>query len=91
MIHFRINLISQFGVDVLNWNDTKIGEQMVIQRLGEERCYDTSSGRRQMRQTPRHRIALKDIIFPYIRFEGQEFNGILNYLNQQVLTADEAT
>lgn len=88
-IDFRIGLIPQFGVDVLNWNDTKIGEQMVIQRLGDEACYDRSSGRRQTRQTPRHQIALKDIIFPYVRFEHPEFNRILDYLKNQVLKADE--
>lgn len=85
-IEFRIGLIDQFGVDVLSWNDTKIGEQMVIQRLGDEVCYDRSSGRRRTRQTPRHRIALNDIIFPYIQFKHPEFNRILTYLRQQVLT-----
>lgn len=88
-IEFRIGMIDQFGVDVLNWNDTKIGEQMVIQRLGDEVCYDRSNGRRRVRQTPRTQIALNDIIFPYIQFEHPEFNRILTYLRGQVLKADE--
>lgn len=88
-INFRIGLIPQFGVDVLNWNDTKIGEQMVIQRLGENLCYDRSSGRRRIRQTPRYSIAFNEIIFPYIQFQNPEFQRILNYLRQQVLTADD--
>jgi len=88
-INFRVGLIEKFGVEVLNWNDTKIGEQMVIQRLGDELCYDRSSGRRKMRQTPRSSIALNDIIFPYIKFENPEFIRVLNYLKQQTLRADE--
>lgn len=88
-INFRISLIPQFGIDVLNWNDTKIGEQTMIQRLGDDLCYDRSSGRKQTRQTPRSRIALNDIIFPYIQFQHPEFNRVLNYLRQQVLQSDD--
>ena len=88
-INFRMGLISQFGVDVLNWNDTKIGEQMVIQKLGDDVCYDRSSGRRQTRQTPRSRIALADIIFSYIKLENPEFARILEYMRGKVLTAED--
>lgn len=84
-IDFRVSLIEQFGVDVLNWNDTKIGEQTVIRRLGDEVCYDRSSGSKRTRQTPRRRIALNDIIFPYIKFEHPEFNRILGHLRTVVL------
>lgn len=88
-IEFRTGLVDQFGLEVMNWNDTKIGEQMVIQRLGDSVCYDRSEGKRKTRQTPRDSIALAEIIFPYVRFEHPEFNRILNYLKQQVLTAEE--
>jgi hypothetical protein len=88
-IEFRLGLIPQFGVDVMNWPDTKIGSKMIESRLGDELLYDRSSGRRRMIQTPRTRIALNDIIFPYIQFEHPEFNRILNYLRGHVLTASE--
>lgn len=88
-LNFRSSLVPQFGVEVMNWNDTKIGEQTVIQRLGDEACYDRSSGRKQMRQTPRTQIALNDIIFPYVQFQNPEFQRVLQYLRQQVLRADE--
>lgn len=88
-LKFRIDLIGQFGVDVLNWNDTKIGTKMMEAKLGENLCYDRSSGRRRTRQTPRTRIALNDIIFPYIQFNNPEFNRVLEYLRSQVLAADE--
>lgn len=88
-LNFRLSLIPEFGVDVMNWNDTKIGEQIVIKKLGKNVCYDFSSGRKQMRQTPRHQIALADIIFPYVQFEHPEFQRVLNYLKEQVLKGDE--
>ncbi len=88
-LEFRASLVEEFGVDVMNWNDTKIGEQKVINKLGKDLCYDYSSGRRQTRQTPRTHINLKDVIFPYIQFEQPEFNRVLNYLKSQTLTHDE--
>ncbi len=88
-IMFRISLIDQFGIDVLNWNDTKIGEQIIIRKLGNDLCYDYSTGRKRMRQTPRTQIALKDIIFPYVKFYNPAFQAVLNYLQQQVLRSDE--
>jgi hypothetical protein len=88
-IDFRIGLIPDFGIDVLNWNDTKIGEQMVINRLGDELCYDRSSGRRQTRQTKRSSIHLGSIILPYIKFSNLEFYRIYSYLFNQVLTPEQ--
>lgn len=88
-IQFRIGLIPQFGVEVMNYNDTKIGEKMLEQRLGQDVCYDYANGRKQKRQTPRHRIALADIIFPYVRFDNPEFQRVLDYMRAQVLTPDD--
>lgn len=88
-LNFRLSLIEKFGVDVMNWSDSKIGGSIVENKLGKELCYDYVNGRRQKRQTPRFRIALNDIIFPYVQFEHLEFRRIHDYLNQQVLKTDE--
>lgn len=88
-INFRMSLIDQFGLDVLNFPDTKIGTKIMEQRLGDALCYDRSTGRKQQRQTPRSRIALRDIIFPYIEFNHPEFQRIHEYLSNQVLTTSE--
>lgn len=90
-LDFRTSLIPQFGVDVMNWPDTKIGSRMMEAKIGDELCYDRSTGRKQPRQTPRNQIALADIIFPYIKFEHPEFNRVLDYLKKQTLTSDEVT
>lgn len=88
-IQFRAGLIPQFGIDVLSWNDTKIGEHMLISRLGNDLCYDYSTGRKTPRQTPRTRVAFNDLIFPYVHFTHPEFNRILNYFRSIVLTAHD--
>lgn len=98
-INFRLSLVPQFGVDVLNWPDTKIGSRMIEQKLGPELCYETvfvatdfqggGFNKKKTRQTPRSRIALADIIFPYVQFEHPEFRRVHEYLRGQVLTTQE--
>ncbi len=89
-IEFRVGLREQINGDVLNFNDTKIGEKLLEQRLGDI-CYDhdPDTGRRSKRQTARHRIALAEIIFPYIRFNNPEFARVLDWMRQQVLMPDD--
>lgn len=89
-IEFRVGLVDRFSVDCLSWNDTKIGEKMLEQRLGENVCYDMSSGKKRRRQTMRSQIALKDIIFPYITFKNPEFQRIHQFMLAQVLQPEDA-
>jgi hypothetical protein len=95
-INFRLGLVDQFGPDVLNYNDTKIGAKILEQRLGEDVCYERiprwdgdNYGRKAPRQTPRWRIALNDIIFPYVQFQHPEFQRVLDYMRAQVLTPED--
>jgi hypothetical protein len=90
-IKYRVSLIEQFGIDVFNWPDTKIGSTMMVKRIGYELCYDHSSGRKQTRQSPRQSVALSEIIFPYIKFENPEFQRVHEYLSRQVIKRDELT
>lgn len=90
-IEFRQGLEEQFGVEVYNWNDTKIGEETITKRLGPDVCYfqDPITGKRKMRQTPRDSIALKDVVFPYVHLENPSFKRIYDYLTSQTLTSDD--
>ena len=89
-LSFRAGMIDQFGIDVLNWNDTKIGAKILETRLGKDLCYRwDDDGKRHVRQTPRQRIALNDIIFPYIQFNNPEFQRVLKYMRNQVLVPDD--
>jgi len=88
-INFRASLVGKIDGDVMNFNDTKIGAKVLEQRLGDEICYDRSSGKKIKRQTPRGYISLNEIIFPYIQFENPEFNRVLEWMKQQTLTSKD--
>ena len=88
-IEFRIGIIPTFGIEALNYNDTKIGERMLEERLGKDVCFDWSSGRKQRRQSPRYKIELSEIIFPYVQFKNPEFQRVLDFMKAQTLTPDD--
>lgn len=80
MIEFRFSMLSKLTGDVLNFNDTKIGKQLLEQRLGDI-CYERDQyGKKQPRQTFRDSIRLSECIFPYINFRLEEFQRVLAFL-----------
>lgn len=54
--------------DVLNWNDTKIGEQFFISKLG---IPSRTTG------TDRLMVEFKDVILPKVQFRKPEYNEVL--------------
>lgn len=85
-IEFRRELKAIVKGDVLNFNDTKIGKQLIEQRLGEELCFERDQfGKKKPRQTHRDFIALGPILFPYISFHHEEFRRVHNWLKEQVI------
>jgi len=89
MLSFREKLCTLYpGKDWLNFNDTKIGKEFFAMKLEEAgvALYDYGSKGRTPRQTPRPTIALKDAILPWIEFQSPEFNRVLNWLKDQVIT-----
>lgn len=73
------------GRDIINYNDTKIGKDYLIQQLGPV-CWDNNTGRKKPRQTPRHQIALGDVILPYVKFDHPAFNRVLEWFKKRVIT-----
>lgn len=89
-LNFRAAQVEQFGLEVLNWNDTKIGENILIDKIGRDVCMPRGAdGRKHKRQTIRTSIPLQDVIFPYISFQHPEFQRVLDYMRKQTLTPDE--
>lgn len=84
-IKFRESLSERIYGDILNFNDTKLGKELLIQRLGENVCYTRSNGRREPRQTIRTHIPLSDVVFPYIQFRHPEFQRIHQWMLSQTL------
>lgn len=85
MIEFRLDMQAQIKGDVLNFNDTKIGKQLLEQRL-EDVCYAYIGNRRERRQTPRAFINLGECIFHYVQFKRPEFQRIHHWLSGQTIT-----
>lgn len=90
-IELREVLSKQFGFDCTNFNDTKIGKQLFIDRLEKESpgsCYVQQGRFRKMRQTIRDEIVIKDCLFDYIDFSRNrpEFKAIHEWLKGQVIT-----
>lgn len=92
-IQMRSDLTAKFGFDCTNFNDTKIGKELFVQRLEEARpgiCYKIikrgNSTQRQIQQTKRDKINLGECILPYIKFERPEFQAIHKWFSEQTIT-----
>ena len=86
MIEFRETLGEQFGKNILNDNDTKIGKDHFISEIEKRSpgaCYEVVDGKKVKRQTIREDIAVKDIIFPYVSFKHPEMIAVLDFLKMQ--------
>lgn len=90
-IELRKVLSEQFGFDCTNFNDTKIGKQLFINKIEEESpgaCYIQQGPIRKMRQTIRDEIVIADCLFDYIDFSKNrpEFKAVHDWLKAQVIT-----
>lgn len=89
LIDMRTQLSEKYEMNFMNANDTKIGKDYFIAKIEEVApgsCYEQVGGRRKMRQTHRRNgIKVKDIIFPYVKFERPEFNAIIEWFKQQTI------
>lgn len=87
-IGFREQLTRQYGRDFLNHNDTKIGAeifQMELESAGVH-CYEYGTEGRQPRQTKREKIALKDCVPEWLRFQHPEFQRVQQFFRDTVIT-----
>lgn len=83
-IEFRKVLTENYGMDMTNFNDTKIGKEyfrMELEKNGIQ-CYQNG----KIRQTKRPFINLSECIFPYVEFERPEFRAILEWFKKQRIT-----
>lgn len=88
-IKLREDLSEKFGFDCTNFNDTKIGETLFINRLEEERkgiCYTYGKFGRKINQTKRNSIKLSECLFDYIKFDRPEFKAVHKWLSKQVVS-----
>ncbi len=88
-LKLRKDLTEQFGFDCTNFNDTKIGKELFIRTLEKEApgcCYTKTEFGREVRQTKRDKIVIKDCLFPYIKFDRAEFQAVHKWFQNQIIT-----
>lgn len=88
-IRFRSSLSKKFGFDCTNYNDTKIGKEYFISQLEKAMpgvCYKKTKWGRKVNQTPRDKIALAEVIFPYVKYEHPAFKAVVEWFKQQTIT-----
>jgi len=88
-IELRTELTELFKFDCTNFNDTKIGKQLFINTLEKTKpgsCYTQNYQGRKINQTKRDKIAIKDCLFEYIKFNRPEFKAMHAWFKRQVIT-----
>lgn len=88
-LKLRADLTQEYGFDCTNFNDTKIGKELFIRTLEKEApgsCYLKTEYGREVRQTKRDKIVIKDCLFPYITFDRPEFKAVHEWFQRQVIT-----
>lgn len=97
-IEFRETLTQRTGVDHTNYNDGKIGKELIIRKLESiqrgtcftyEAWTDAAGKQREkktVRQTKRALIHIGEVILPAVQFDDPEFRRIHHWLAQQSIT-----
>lgn len=88
---FRKSLSDLYGIDFINHNDTKIGKSIFIHSLEEQSpglCYERVSNKKKIRQTVRESVLGSDIVFPYIKFNDEKANLVLEKFKNLVISAE---
>lgn len=88
-IAMRRSLSVKLGVNLMNCSDVKIGEKILIKALEDQgvRCHTYDINNRRVKlQTHRDSIDLGKVIFPYVKFEREEFQQVHSELASKVIT-----
>lgn len=78
-IKLRETMTEKFQIDMTNFSEGKMGEEIIRKQL-------IKAGLNTKAKTFRTSIALKDVIFPYIKFNRPEFQQIHYFLMNEVIT-----
>lgn len=78
-IKMREKLSLVFNLPMMNWNDPKIGENILMKFIREKlQKYDLG-------KSPREKIVVKDILFDYLWFDSPPFHAIHQWFQGRVL------
>lgn len=86
-LQLRIDLGAKYKMNFLNASDSKIGSELMLKLYCEQTGRNPYEVRRL--RTERSIIRLKEIIFPYIKFDSDEFSGLLAWFKDRVIKDNE--
>lgn len=83
-INLRKNIKKQYNLPVRNWNNGKIGEQLILKLY----CDKTGLNPWDVKKlrTYRNNISLKECVPSNIIFKTKEFKGLLEFFNTTIVT-----
>jgi hypothetical protein len=79
-IVLRERLSAIYNLPMMNWNEPKIGEQILLSAIRKK------TGKEQLGKTIRDKIVVNDILFPYLSFYSPEFKAIYNWFKSKIMT-----
>lgn len=82
VINLRKTLQKKFGINCLNWNDPKIGEQILLTKIAKKKKVPKSFLKNQ--QTPRAQIDLSGCILPF-NIQNKEIQDYVDELSKKVI------
>lgn len=84
-IQLRKDIKKEYGIECLNYNDVKIGNQIIL----NEYCKLTNSDYKEIKEKRTYRPIMKgkDIVSNRISFKTPEFNRILNQFKDLTITS----
>jgi len=71
-------------LELFNKSDSTIGEMLFLDLMSEKLQIEKKHLKKM--QTRRNTIELKDVILPYIKFQTPEFNSVLEFFKEQIIT-----
>lgn len=85
MIELRKKIKAKYGINCLNYSNTKIGSELLLKIY----CEKTGKNIKDVRSLRTHRSLMQgsDIVFDYVQFKSPEFNKILDYFKNIVITS----
>ncbi len=83
-IELRKSIMNKYGLPCLNWNNGKIGENLILKLY----CDKTGQNPWEVKKMRSHRskIDLKECIPSNISFKSEEFNKLLDYFKGKTIT-----
>jgi hypothetical protein len=83
LIEVRGRIKAKYGLNCYNYSNTKLGSELLLNLY----CDATGKNKFEVREyrTRRSSIPIKDIVFPYVKFQSPELIEFLEMLKQKVI------